>query len=152
MLIIRSAEELREWAGRQLGSSDWTVIPQDAVDTFADLTGDHQWIHTDVERAKTSPFGGTIVHGYLTLGLVPRLNATIYRVEGFRYGLNYGLNKVRFPATLPVGSRVRLHTKLAEVKDVANDGLQLVLLHTFECEQVAQKPVCVAEAVVRYYT
>jgi acyl dehydratase len=150
-IIIHGPDELRARAGRELGVSDWTDIQQQAVDTFADLTGDHQWIHVDVERAQASPFGGTIVHGYLTLGLVPRLASTIYRVEGFAYGLNYGVNKVRFPAPLPVGRRVRLRTKLSDVSDVPRDGLQVVLLHTFEREAGGARPVCVAEAVVRYY-
>ena len=91
-----------------------------------------------------SPFGSTIVHGYLTLGLVPRLASTIYRVEGFAYGLNYGLNKVRFPAPLPVGSRIRLRTTLSDISDVARDGLQIVLSYTFEREDSTGKPVCVA--------
>jgi acyl dehydratase len=150
-IIIHGPDGLRAWAGRELGVSEWTDIQQQAVDTFADLTGDHQWIHVDVERARASPFGSTIVHGYLTLGLVPRLAAAIYRVEGFGYGLNYGVNKVRFPAPLPVGSRIRLRTTLADVSDVARDGLQAVLSHTFEREDGTAKPVCVAEAVVRYY-
>ena len=150
-IIIHGPDELRTWAGRELGVSDWTDIQQPAVDTFADLTGDHQWIHTDVQRARSSAFGGTIVHGYLTLGLVPRLSAAIYRVEGFDYGLNYGVNKVRFPAPLPVGSRIRLRTTLSDVSDVARDGLQVVLSHTFEREHGTGKPVCVAETVVRYY-
>jgi acyl dehydratase len=150
-IIIHGLDELRARAGRELGVSDWTDIQQQAVDTFADLTGDHQWIHVDVERAQASPFGSTIVHGYLTLGLVPRLASTIYRVEGFAYGLNYGVNKVRFPAPLPVGRRVRLRTTLSDVSDVPRSGLQVVLLHPFEREEGAAKPVCVAEAVVRYY-
>jgi acyl dehydratase len=151
VIILRGADEVRAWAGRELGVGEWTDIPQEAVDAFADLTGDHQWIHADVERAQASPFGGTIVHGYLTLGLVPRLAATIYRVEGFAYGLNYGVNKVRFPAPLPVGSRIRLRTRLADVSDVPRDGMQVILSHTFERDDGARKPVCVAEAVVRYY-
>jgi acyl dehydratase len=115
------------------------------------LTGDHQWIHVDVERAQASPFGNTIVHGYLALGLMPRLASTIYRVEGFAYELKSGVNKVRFPAPLPVGRRVRLRTVLSDVSDVPRDGLQVVLSQTFEREEGAVKPVCVAEAVVRYY-
>jgi acyl dehydratase len=150
-IIIHGPDELRAWAGRELGVSDWTSVQQAAVDAFADLTGDHQWIHVDVPRARSSAFGGTIVHGYLTLGLVPRLSAAIYRVEGFGYGLNYGVNEVRFPAPLPVGSRIRLRTTLSEVSDVARDGLQAVLSHTFEREHGTGKPVCVAETVVRYY-
>ena len=150
-IIIRGPDGLRAQAGRELGVSDWTDIQQQAVDTFADLTGDHQWIHVDVERARASPFGSTIVHGYLTLGLVPRLASSIYRVEGFAYGLNYGVNKVRFPAPLPVGSRVRLRTTLTDVSDVPGDGVQMVLTHTFDREEGTGKPVCVAEAVVRYY-
>jgi acyl dehydratase len=103
-IIICGASQLRAWAGRELEVSDWIAIDQDAVDTFADLTGDHQWIHVDAERARASPFGSTIVHGYLTLGLVPRLAASIYRVEGFAYGLNYGvtaLPAVRVPLEGP---------------------------------------------------
>jgi acyl dehydratase len=150
-IIIRGPDELRAWTGRELGVSEWVTVEQAAVDTFANLTGDHQWIHVEVERARASPFGTTIVHGYLTLGLVPRLGATIYRVEGFAYGLNYGLNKVRFPAPLPVGSTIRLRTTVADVTSVARDGMQVSLVHTFEREHGTGKPVCVAEAVTRYY-
>jgi acyl dehydratase len=150
-LVIHGPDELRAWTGHELGVSGWTSVGQQDVNAFADLTGDHQWIHVDVERARNSPFGGTIVHGYLTLGLIPRLSAAIFKVEGFGYGLNYGVNKVRFPAPLPVGRRIRLRTILAEVSDVAGDGLQVVLAHTFEREDSNGKPACAAEAVIRYY-
>ncbi|MGI5144476.1 MULTISPECIES: MaoC family dehydratase [unclassified Streptomyces] len=151
MLIIHGTEELRTLTGHELGVSEWTTIEQEDVNTFANLTGDHQWIHIDIERARGSRFGGTIAHGYLTLGLVPRLASSIYRVQGFGYGLNYGVNKVRFPSPLPVGSRIRLRARLAEVREVTHDGIQVIIVATFECEGAPEKPVCVAETIVRYY-
>ena len=150
-IIIHGPDELRAWAGRELGVSDWTDIQQQAVDTFADLTGDHQWIHVDVERARASPFGGTIVHGYLTLSFVVVLARSVYRVEGIGFGLNYGLNKVRFPAPTPVGSQVRLTARLLQLSAPASGGTQLVVGNTITCDRFA-KPVCTAETVTRYYT
>ena len=102
----------RQAEGDDLGTSDWHEVTQQAIDAFADVTGDHQWIHVDVERAKETPFGGTIAHGYYTLSLAPMFMEQIFALEGFAFAVNYGLDKVRFPAPLPVGSRVRMHAKL----------------------------------------
>jgi acyl dehydratase len=150
MRTITGLEELKAAEGEVLGTSDWHEVTQKDVDTFADVTGDHQWIHVDVERAKETPFGGTIAHGYLTLSLGPALNNQVFKLEGFAFALNYGLNKVRFPAPVPVGSKVRSSPKIASVSDVPG-GSQIVFETTFEVEG-GQKPVCVAESVVRVYT
>ena len=112
MRTITGLAELKDAEGEDLGTSDWHEVTQQAIDAFADVTGDHQWIHVDVERAKQTPFGGTIAHGYYTLSLAPMLTEQVFALEGFAFAINYGLNKVRFPAPLPVGKRVRLHAKL----------------------------------------
>jgi acyl dehydratase len=144
-----SLTALAEAVGQHLGHSDWFEIDQKRVDLFADATGDHQWIHVDPERAAQGPFKGTIAHGFLTLSLVPVLIASVYRVHGVRMGVNYGLNKVRFPAPVRVGSRVRAGVELAEVTQVEG-GVQVVARVTVEAEG-APKPCCVAETVVRLY-
>ena len=146
---INGIEELKALAGQDLGNSDWIEVDQGTIQAFADATGDHQWIHLDVERAKTGPFGGTIAHGYLTLSLGPHLLPQIWRVEGVTMGVNYGTNRVRFMAPVPVGSRLRAGAKLLDVADVAG-GKQVVLEVTFEVEGAA-KPSCVAEVIFRYY-
>jgi acyl dehydratase len=150
MRTITGLDELRQAEGEVLGTSDWHEITQADVDTFADVTGDHQWIHVDVERARQTPFGGTIAHGYYTLSLAPRLSDQILRLDGFAFGLNYGLNKVRFPAPVPVGARVRLTCKLAKLEDIPG-GAQVTFENTFEVEG-GEKPVCVAESLARVYT
>lgn len=147
MRVFSSADEIRAAQGDKLGVSDWLTVTQDQVNQFADATGDHQWIHVDTERAAQGPFGGTIAHGFLTLSLLVSLNAQIYRFDGIRMGINYGLNKVRFPHPVPVGSRVRSHCQLTEVTDV-DGGLQLTVPSTVELEGV-EKPACVAEQLVR---
>lgn len=147
--IFTSAEELRAGVGEQLGHSDWLEIEQKRIDQFAEATGDHQWIHVDPERAAAGPFGRTIAHGYLTLSLLPTLVPQIMRVEGMRMGLNYGTNKVRFPAPVPVGSRLRATAVLTEVTE-AGGGVQVTARVTVEREG-GDKPVCVAESVSRYY-
>ncbi|HWK28818.1 MAG TPA: MaoC family dehydratase [Solirubrobacter sp.] len=149
MRTITGIEELKAAVGEPLGASDWHELTQRDVDTFADVTGDHQWIHVDVERAKETPFGGTIAHGYLTLSLGPALNNQVVELAGFAFALNYGLNKVRFPAPVPIPSRVRAVPVLKEVTDVPG-GAQAVFEVTFEREG-SEKPVCVAETVVRVY-
>jgi acyl dehydratase len=149
MRTINGMDELKAAAGEELGTSEWHEIDQDAVNAFADVTGDHQWIHVDVERAKDTPFGGTIVHGYFTLSLVPVLAAEIAAFEGFNFALNYGLGKVRFPAPLPVGSKVRASGQITAVDDVPG-GVQVTQLMTFEREG-GDKPVCVAETLARFY-
>ena len=150
MRTITGLDELKAAEGEVLGTSDWHEVTQKDVDTFADVTGDHQWIHVDVERAKETPFGGTIAHGYLTLSLGPVLNNQVFKLEGFAFALNYGLNKVRFPAPVPVPSKVRASPKLKEINDVPG-GAQCVFEVSFEREG-GDKPVCVAETVVRVYT
>jgi acyl dehydratase len=148
--IVKGIDGLREQVGQHLGYSDWHEVTQEQVNRFADATGDHQWIHVDVERAKAGPFGGPIAHGYLTLSLAPVLVGEVMRVEGFQMGVNYGCNKVRFPSPVPVGSKVRMGVQLAGVEDVPG-GVQYVLGLTFEVEG-KDKPACVAEVVYRAYS
>jgi acyl dehydratase len=150
MLTITGLEELRANVGAELGVSDWHDVTQDAIDAFAAVTGDDQWIHVDPERARQTPFGGTIAHGYYTLSLAPLLTKQVLRLEGFAFAVNYGLNKVRFPAPLPVGNRVRMRLELVAVDDVLG-GVQITMKLTFEGEG-ALKPVCVAETLTRVYT
>lgn len=149
MRVFESLAALRDAAGEHLGFSDWHTVTQEQVNAFADATGDHQWIHVDPDRAAQGPFGSTVVHGYLTLSLVPMLVSQILRVEGIRMGLNYGCNKVRFPAPLPTGSKIRAGSRLAVVEEIAG-GLHIVNEVTIE-RHGGEKPVCVAETVVRYY-
>jgi acyl dehydratase len=147
--IFTSPDELRSAVGEELGPSDWLEIDQKRIDLFAEATGDDQWIHVDAEKAAAGPFGTTIAHGYLTLSLLPSFTPHLMRVEGVRMGINYGVNKVRFPSPVPVGSRLRATGRIAEVSEV-RDGVQLTLEVTLEREG-GSKPVCVAQAVVRYY-
>ncbi len=140
---------LADHVGEHLGFSDYHQVTQEQVNTFAEATGDHQWIHIDIERAKAGPFGGPIAHGYLTLSLAPVLLAQVLRVEGVAMGVNYGANKIRFPAPVPVGSNVRIGAKLMGVEDVSG-GKQVTIEATFEVEG-ASKPSCVAELLFRYY-
>jgi len=139
MLTINGIDELKAHAGDDLGVSDWHEVTQAEIDAFADATGDHQWIHVDPERARDTPFGGTIAHGYYTLSLGSRFIEDLLRVDGMAMIINYGLNKVRFPSPLPVGDRVRMRLRLAAVDDVAG-GAQLTTLLTFEREG-SEKPV-----------
>jgi acyl dehydratase len=150
MLTLHGIDEVKAYVGRELGVSDWYEVTQDEVDAFADATGDHQWIHVDPERAKDTPFGGTIAHGYYTLSLAPRFTYELFELEGFAFGLNYGLNKVRFPAALPVGKRVRMRAELQSVDEVSG-GYQLTTGLTFEVEG-GEKPVCVAESLARVFS
>jgi acyl dehydratase len=145
-----SLDELRAATGEHLGYSDWHLIDQARVNAFADATEDHQWIHVDVDRARReSPFGGPVAHGYLTLSLLPWLTAEILSVSGVTMGVNYGLNRVRFPAPVLVGSRVRAGAQLTSLEDVPG-GVQLVTTVTIEVEG-QEKPACVAESVARFY-
>jgi acyl dehydratase len=146
MRVFTTLDEVAAAAGEELGTSDWLTVEQDRVDRFAEATGDHQWIHVDVERAKDGPFGGTIAHGYLTLSLVPYLGSQVFSLETPGAKLNYGVNKVRFPNPVKVGNKVRAHATLAELVDVPA-GQQLVVRYTIEIEGEA-KPACVAETVV----
>ncbi len=145
MRTFDGIDELEAAVGQELGVSDWTTITQEQVDTFADATGDHQWIHIDVDRAKDGPFGGTIAHGYLTLSMIPALMYTVYTVQGLTMGINYGSNKVRFPTPVLVGSRVRARARL-ESLDRGPKGAQSVVQVTIEIEG-GDKPACVAQTV-----
>ncbi|OEU89301.1 dehydratase [Streptomyces abyssalis] len=147
--VFTSTDELVAAVGQELGVSDWLEIDQKQIDLFADATGDHQWIHVDPARAKDGPFGTTIAHGYLTLSLLPALVPQIMRVEGIRMGVNYGVNKVRFPAPVPVGSRLRARAELVDVTE-AGGGVQVAAKVTIEREG-GDKPVCVAESLSRYF-
>ena len=144
-----SIDELREAVGTDLGYSEWITIDQDRINKFADATGDHQWIHVDVEKAAAGPFGTTIAHGYLTLSLLPIISGSLLRVEGVKMGVNYGVNKVRFPSSVPVDSRVRGRMIVTSVEDVQG-GVQITAQTTIEREG-GEKPVCVVESVARYY-
>lgn len=147
--VINGAAELKSLIGEHLGYSPYMEITQERVNLFAEATGDYQWIHVDVERAKAGPFGAPIAHGYLTLSLGPVLYPQVVRVDGFSMGVNYGANKVRFPSPVPVGSQLRLGVKLLEVKDVTG-GVEITLEFTFEVEGAA-KPSCVAEIIFRLF-
>ncbi|WP_406813405.1 MaoC family dehydratase [Mycobacterium sp. M23085] len=149
MRTFDSVGSLLEAKGDTLGTSSWVEITQQAVDLFADATGDHQWIHVDPDRAAGGPFGTTIAHGYMTLSLIPRLMAEMYTVNGVKLAINYGLNKVRFPAPVPVGSKVRATTTVADVEDLGNGTVQMTVVTTVEIDGGA-KPACVAESIVRY--
>ena len=147
---VQGVEGVQGLVGQHMGYSDWVTITQEQVNQFADATGDHQWIHVDPERAeKESPFGGPIAHGYLTLSLVPSLLPEIMEIEGFRMGVNYGTEKVRFPSPVPVGSRVRAGATLASATPF-DGGIQMNLDVTIEVEG-ASKPAMVATVVYRRY-
>ena len=146
---INGLDELRAAVGRDLGTSEWLEITQERVNTFAEATGDHQWIHVDVERAKAeSPFGGPIAHGYLTLSLTNLFLPQVVEVTGISSGVNYGVDKVRFPAAVPVGSRVRAQVTLASAEEVRG-GVQTTMVITVELEG-SEKPACVVEAISRW--
>ena len=149
MLTLTGIDEVKSHVGEELGVSDWHEVTQEDINAFADVTGDHQFIHVDVERAKETPFGGTIAHGYYTLSLLPKFSYGMYSFDGFAFGLNYGLNKVRFPAALKAGARYRLGCRLVEAKEIPN-GAEGVLAGAIEIEGEA-KPACVAELVFRFY-
>jgi acyl dehydratase len=146
MRTFTTLDEVAGAVGEELGTSDWLTIDQERVNKFADATGDHQWIHVDVDRAKEGPFGGTIAHGYLTLSLVPFLGNQVFSLETPGAKLNYGVNKVRFPSPVRVGSRIRSTVSVVDVADLPA-GKQLTLKHVIEIEGEA-KPACVAESVV----
>ncbi|MFI6072004.1 MaoC family dehydratase [Actinoplanes sp. NPDC051343] len=149
MITVDGADEIKALAGRDLGASDWLEVTQERIDTFADATGDHQWIHVDAERAAAGPFGTTIAHGYLTLSLVIPLFGNLLKVSGTRMGVNYGLEKVRFPNPVRVGSRIRLAASVADVTEVTG-GLQMTCDFTVEIEG-QDKPACVARTIYRQY-
>ncbi|HEX5821428.1 MAG TPA: MaoC family dehydratase [Solirubrobacterales bacterium] len=146
---VQGIEGLKGLQGREIGPSEWRTVSQEDIDTFADLTGDHQWIHTDVERAKKeSPFGTTIAHGNLTLSLIDGLRIELLKSTGFKLGVNYGWNKVRFPAPVPSGSKIRATAEIVEIEDVGGGWFQIVTRFKVEVEG-NEKPACVADSVAR---
>ena len=150
MLTLTGIDEVKSHVGQELGVSEWHEVTQEDINQFADVTGDHQFIHVDLEKAKETPFGGTIAHGYYTLSLAPKFSYELVAFEGFAFGVNYGTNKVRFPSPMPVGDRVRMRMRCASVDDIPN-GAQVTMELTFEREG-GEKPVCVAESLSRVYT
>jgi acyl dehydratase len=149
MRTFDTIAELQALVGQEIGVSEWITVTQERIQLFADATNDHQWIHLDAERAKAGPFGTTIAHGFLTLSLLPEMSASAFEVRGTRMGVNYGLNKVRFPAPVPSGSRLRGRFKLLAYEPLEG-GAQLTLQATMEREG-SDKPVCVAESLSRRY-
>lgn len=150
MKTYAHATDLIPLLGQEIGLSDWVTIDQERIQRFAEATGDHQWIHVDPERAAQGPFGTTIAHGFLTLSLLPRLSSQAYQVQDTRMAVNYGLNRVRFPAPVPVGSRVRARCRLVSFQPI-DGGAQVTTEITVECEGNG-KPVCIAESIARRYT
>ncbi|MFG2891435.1 MaoC family dehydratase [Streptomyces sp. NPDC048248] len=149
-VTINGLAELKKLAGSELGTGEWIEITQERINTFADATGDHQWIHTDPERAADGPFGAPIAHGYLTLSLFIPLFSALLDVRGVTTKVNYGLDKVRFPAPVPVGSRIRLAARLASVDEVPGDGVQIAVDGTIEIEN-GPKPAAVLRSLSRFY-
>ncbi|TFV68211.1 UNVERIFIED_ORG: MaoC family dehydratase [Bacillus sp. AZ43] len=150
MRVFTGADDLLAAVGSEVGVSHWLTVDQERIDLFAEATGDHQWIHVDVERAKAeSPFGGPIAHGYLTLSLLVPLQKTVFRVDGTRLAVNYGLDKARFPAPVPAGARIRDRVEMVTATPVEG-GVQVTFRHTIE-QDGAAKPACVAESISRYY-
>jgi acyl dehydratase len=147
---FQTLQELAQQVGQEVAVSDWLTITQEQVNLFAQATGDHQWIHVDIERAKAGPFGAPIAHGFLTLSLLPKLIESSIEVRESKMGVNYGLNKVRFTSPVPVGSRVRSRAKLLEARPIENGGFQFTWTITIEREG-ADKPACVAESINRRY-
>jgi acyl dehydratase len=149
MKTIAGIEGYKELVGQPLGESEWLQVDQDRINQFADATGDHQWIHVDVDKAKEGPFGTTIAHGFLTLSLIPALTGGLLKIDGVRMGINYGLNKVRFPNPVRAGSRVKASVRNLSVEDVTG-GIQIVNEVTVSIDG-EPKPACVAETVTRLY-
>jgi acyl dehydratase len=149
MRTINGFDDLKAAEGETLGTSDWLEISQDTINKFADVTGDHQWIHVDVEKAKSSPFGSTIAHGFYTLSLYPVFMEQIVSFEGFKFALNYGCNKVRFMSPVPVDSKVRGTATIKEIAEISG-GAQVTVEMLWELEG-SEKPACVAESLVRFY-
>jgi len=150
MKTFENLSELPALVGQEVAVSDWLTITQEQVNLFAQATGDHQWIHVDVEKARAGPFGAPIAHGFLTLSLLPKFFATSFEIRNSRMGVNYGLNKVRFTAPVPVGSRLRARMKLLACEPIENDGIQMTWLVTVEREG-SDKPACIAESLSRRY-
>lgn len=150
MRTFQTLPELAALVGQEVATSDWVTVTQQQVDLFAEATGDHQWIHVDVEKAKAGPFGAPIAHGFLTLSLLPRFFESAIHVVQTRMGVNYGLNRVRFTAPVPVGSRLRARLRLLECQSLPDQGWQMTWGVTMEREG-SEKPVCVAESLTRRY-
>lgn len=150
MKNFETLQELAALAGQAVSTSDWVVVTQEHINQFAQATGDHQWIHVDVERAKAGPFGAPIAHGFLTLSLIPTFFASAVHIAQVRMGVNYGLNRVRFMGPVPVNSRLRASIKLLKAEPIDNDGMQFTWEVTTEREGVT-KPVCIAESISRLY-
>ena len=150
MRILQTLDEFQPLVGQEVTVSDWITVTQQRIDLFAQATGDHQWIHVDVERARAGPFGTPIAHGFLTLSLLPEFFANALHVERSGMGVNYGLNKVRFTAPVPVGSRLRARLTLLRCEPIDGNGVQLTWKMVVEREG-SEKPVCVAESLVRRY-
>ena len=148
MVTLTGLDGIKDAVGRELGVSDWYEVTQERIDAFAAATDDHQWIHVDPERARATPFGGTIAHGLFTLSLGPRFSYELFSVDGVAFGLNYGYAKVRFPAPVPVGSRIRGGAEIAAVEEIAG-GLQTTITITIEVEG-SEKPACVIESLSRW--
>jgi acyl dehydratase len=147
MLTVATPGDLKNHVGEEMGVSEWVTIDQDMINKFAEATGDHQWIHVDVERAKRElPIGTTIAHGYLTLSLLPRLSGQIMKIETYSRGVNYGSNKVRFTGMVPAGSKVRMRSTLRSVEDVKGDGVRIIADVAMEMEG-SDRPVMVAETI-----
>jgi acyl dehydratase len=148
--IVNGLAELTALAGTDLGRTGWVEVTQPRVDMFADATDDHQWIHVDAARAAAGPFGGTIAHGFLTLSMVIPLFSELLEVQGVSMGINYGLNRVRFPAPVPVGSKIRLAATLAAAEPAGDNAVQVTADFTLEIDG-GTKPACVAQGIYRYY-
>jgi acyl dehydratase len=147
--VISSIQDAVDAVGQELGVSKWVAVDQDRINAFADTTGDHQWIHIDIERARSeSPYGTTIAHGFLTLSLIPALSKDNYHVDNAKMGINYGLNKVRFLAPVPAGSRVRLRSDLVDAKKVGDSTVDLTVRQTVELDG-SDRPAAVAEVIAR---
>jgi acyl dehydratase len=150
MKIFTSLQDVANSVGQDVAVSDWVVVTQAQINLFAQATGDHQWIHTDADKAQSGPFGTTIAHGFLTLSLLPQFFESSFEIQGSRMGINYGLNKVRFTAPVPVNSRLRAHMHLLACEAIDNQGVQMTWRVSVEREG-SDKPVCVAESLVRRY-
>jgi acyl dehydratase len=150
MTPVKTLDDLRGFAGREIAVTDWLAITQERIDKFADATGDHQWIHTNRERAqRESPYGGTIAHGFLTLSLMPQFLKDAIQLDDLRMAINYGLNRVRFPSAVPADSRIRARIALKSIRDI-EDATEATFLITIEAPD-SEKPCCVAEWLARYY-
>jgi acyl dehydratase len=150
MRVFKTPHELKDAIGVDLGESDWLTVDQERINTFADATGDHQWIHADEERAKKGPFGTTIAHGYLTVSLVNFFLPQLLDVQGISMGVNYGVDKIRFPAAVPVGSKLRGKGSITSVEETKDGGIQSKVTVTIEIEG-SDRPACVVESISRYY-